>query len=182
MLRCRIIARLRLRTHFAWDRESAENGVVAAQHRSEAAPVLGRIAMGIFPWHAVFTQSTINLLLLPIPAVISKVDEQSPANPRRTGPLTPGKHRFVVRFTTDVDPSSRHERALEIDAEPCVSSRRSAAPSPLREPVRAQSRRQCADRAGRAAADRRRESRCENAAGRICFGVAPAPLRAAPGS
>ena len=109
--------------------------------------------MGIFPWPAVFTQSTMNPLLLPIPAaliaglaaacssvepyalvesgltsavrkefpaVISTVDGQSPVNPRRTGPIKPGMHRFVVRFTTDVGPSSRHERTLEFDAEPCT--------------------------------------------------------------
>jgi hypothetical protein len=55
-----------------------------------------------------------------IPAVINAVDEHYTVDPRRSGPIKPGRRRFAIRFTTDVGPSSKHERTLEFDAEPCT--------------------------------------------------------------
>ena len=59
------------------------------------------------------------------PAFISTIDGQSNFDPRRPAPLTPGKHRVDIYFssTSVAGAAEKHVRAVELDAAPCTRYR-----------------------------------------------------------
>ena len=56
------------------------------------------------------------------PPAITKIDGESTRNPRRSDPISPGKHKITVRFETARVTQSPAEttRELEIDLQPCT--------------------------------------------------------------
>jgi hypothetical protein len=59
------------------------------------------------------------------PAFISAIDGQSNFDPRRPAPLTPGKHKVDVYFSssTVAGGAEKHVRSLDLDAAPCTRYR-----------------------------------------------------------
>lgn len=58
-----------------------------------------------------------------LPVIISSVDGRSPLERRRSGPLEPGRHQFVVVHSADYGLYSKYERLVEIDAARCTRYR-----------------------------------------------------------
>lgn len=54
---------------------------------------------------------------------ISKVDGESPKNPRKGDPLTPGKHKVRVSFDTGRTVVADNFRELDMDLQPCTRYR-----------------------------------------------------------
>jgi hypothetical protein len=54
---------------------------------------------------------------------ISKIDDQSPKNPRRGDPLPPGKHKVRISWDTGRGVVTDNFRELDMDLEPCVRYR-----------------------------------------------------------
>lgn len=58
-----------------------------------------------------------------IPVTLTSVDGVSPLDPRRSGPLAPGKHEVVVRFSTIGGPYYEDKAALDLNLAECTRYR-----------------------------------------------------------
>jgi hypothetical protein len=58
-----------------------------------------------------------------LPVTINAVDGVNTLEPRRSGPLKPGKHQVTVRFSTISGPYLKQFATLEFDAAPCTRYR-----------------------------------------------------------
>src|SRR5688572_32068454 len=59
------------------------------------------------------------------PPAITRIDGESTRNPRKSDPISPGKHRVTVRFETArvVQSPEDTTRELDMDLEPCTRYR-----------------------------------------------------------
>ena len=58
-----------------------------------------------------------------LPVTINAVDGVNTLEPRRSGPLKPGKHEVSVRFSTARGPYLMQFATLQLDTEPCTRYR-----------------------------------------------------------
>jgi hypothetical protein len=58
-----------------------------------------------------------------LPVSINAVDGETTLDPRRSGPLKPGRHVVVAYLNTVVGPYSKQYATLELDAAPCTRYR-----------------------------------------------------------
>ena len=58
-----------------------------------------------------------------LPVIVNAIDGDSLLDPRRSGPLTPGKHQLEVQFSTRDGPYWKRKKMVELDALPCTRYR-----------------------------------------------------------
>ncbi len=58
-----------------------------------------------------------------LPVIVNAIDGDSTLNPRRPGPIKPGKHQLEVQFSTRDGPYWKRMRMVELDAQPCTRYR-----------------------------------------------------------
>jgi hypothetical protein len=58
-----------------------------------------------------------------LPVIVNAIDGESTLDPRRSGPIKPGKHQVEVQFSTRDGPFWKRMKMVELDALPCTRYR-----------------------------------------------------------
>ena len=58
-----------------------------------------------------------------LPVIVNAIDGDSLLDPRRSGPIKPGKHQLEVQFSTRDGPYWKRMKMVELDALPCTRYR-----------------------------------------------------------
>jgi hypothetical protein len=85
---------------------------------------VGCAAVGLYDEpYALFEVGFPSAVRKELPLIINAVDGQSTLDPRRSGPIKPGKHQLDLEFSTRDGPYWKRQKTVELDAAHCTRYR-----------------------------------------------------------